>query len=374
MVRSRGIPALLLLAAVVLLAGPAAAAAQTATGTLTVVVVDESGGPVSGAELSNILNGQKQSRGATGSNGTESFDVSVLNLGKNTPVRVVVIKCGEKIEVQFVPPNEKERCEDEEDPQKKCECREGGIILWGSGRLVVRMTKTGATVSFTPDEPGGSGGGPRVDLTLLGAWKRTTFPNVDGAIGTIDGRYRAANYNEFATEVKQSDNGFGVGAALRVMFGAVGVMGGYSYQDLGQAEVHTAGTRVLNNLAFQLDSTFQVKAHKVIVGVPIGWSRFVVTPYFGRAFWDRDRTIVDSLRSGTVQVSGSTRSDSADGSDNMFGGRAEAYVHDLFALFIELERINFKNMFETGGADALPADPDNTNILVGIAIRLPLRR
>jgi hypothetical protein len=339
-----------------------------------IVVMNETGGALSDVELATIVNGQKQPRGATGADGTLSFDVNILNVGKGTPVRVVVIRCGEQVEVQLVPPNEKERCEDEKDPQKKCECREGGIIPWGSGRLVVRVTKTGATSTFTPDEPRLDGPGPRVEVTLLGAWQRSRYSNIDAAEATIADRYRASGYTEFSTRVNQSDNGFGGGAAIRFMFGRIGLLGGYSYQNLGTGEVHTSGTRVLNNLAFRLDSAFDVKAHKVIVGVPIGSSRFVVIPYYGRAFWDVDRTIVDELRAGGVRVRGGTASDAADGSDNLFGARLEAYLHRLFGGFVEVERIAFKNVFTADGPDALPPNPDNTNVIVGIVIRVPIRR
>jgi hypothetical protein len=241
--------------------------------------------------------------------------------------------------------------------------------------LVIRVGRTGSTVTFTPAPGGGAGaGGPTVDLTFLGAWKRTAFTNIDEAEATIAGRYESAGYNEFATDVRDSDTGVGFGAALRVMFGAVGVMGGYSYQDLGRGEVHTAGTRVLNNLAFQLDSEFDLSAHKVIVGVPIGTPRFVVIPYYGRAFWNMERTIVDELRAGGTQVAGGTTTDTADGSDNILGAKVEVYATRVIGGFFEVERISFKNVFQADGDDGLPPDVDNTNIILGVVIRLPFRR
>ena len=223
----------------------------------------------------------------------------------------------------------------------------------------------------TPASVATAGGGPSVDVFFLGGWNRTSFPEIDQAKGTIADRYTAgpAPYNQFDTTVDRRDNGFGAGAGVRVMFGNIGFLGAYSYQDLGGGEVHTAGTRVLNNLAFSLDSEFSIETHKIIVGVPIGTSRFQVIPYYGRAFWSLDRTIVDNLRAGNVQVRGGTTTFAADGSDHMFGARGEAYLNRWLGLFVDYERINFRNVFEPDGPDALPVHLDNTNINGGVVIR-----
>ncbi len=266
--------------------------------------------------------------------------------------------------------DDEKRCRRDNEKPKADEscgrCVPVGFILKGRYTTVAGAAASAAAAAGS--------GGLSVEMFFLGGWERTAFPDIDEAEGTIAGRYNASGYNQFSTAVDRRDNGFGAGAGVRVMVGKIGLLGAYSYQDVGGGEVHTMGTRVLNNLAFQLDSTFSVEAHKIILGVPIGTQRFLVIPYYGRAFWNLDRTIIDSLRAGGAQVRGGTTPYGADGSDHVFGARAEAYLHKFAGVFAEVERINFRNVFEADGPDALPVHLNNTNINVGVVVRLPVRR
>ena len=262
------------------------------------------------------------------------------------------------------------RCRDnkQDESEKSCgRCAPVGLILKGRFQ---------ATPPSAAAPPAAAAGGPVVEFVFLGGWNRTSFPEIDQAEGTIATRYTSGTvpYNAFETTVDRRDHGFGAGAGVRVMFGKVGIQGAYSYQDVGGGEVHTSGTRVLNDLAFRLDSEFSIETHKIILGVPIGTSRFQFIPFYGRAFWNLDRTIVDELRAGGVKVLGGTTPYSADGSDHLFGARAEAYLHRFFGVYGEVERINFRDVFQPDGPDALPVHLDNTNVNLGVVLRLPVRR
>jgi hypothetical protein len=319
-----------------------------------------------------VVNGTERPLGTVGAGGNMSIPLDAsLDAALDPNKNYVVMKREACNRYEIVEEREaKQRCRDEqrdESGQSCGRCVPVGLIVKGEFQ---------ATPPSAAGPPAAPTGGPLVDVVFLGGWNRTTFPGVDQAEGTIAGRYTSgtAPYNQFSTTVDRRDNGFGAGAGVRVMFGNVGILGAYAYQDVGGGEVHTSGTRVLNDLAFRLDSDFTVDTHKIVVGVPIGTARFQFIPFYGRAFWNLNRTIVDELRVGGVQVRGGTTPYSAEGSDHLLGARVEAYLHRAVGVFGEFEKINFRNVFQPDGPDALPVHLDNTNINVGVVVRLPVRR
>jgi hypothetical protein len=319
-----------------------------------------------------VVNGAEQPVGSVGTGGEISIPLDAALAAAIDPNKNYVVVMREGCDrYEIIEESEKDRrCrnQDRDESGKSC----GRCVVAG----FIRKGKFAPTPASAAGLPAAATGGPAVELVFLGGWNRTSFPEIDQAVGTIAGRYTAgaAPYNQFSTTVDRRDNGFGAGAGVRVTFGNVGILGAYSYQDVGGGEVHTSGTRVLNDLAFRLDSEFTIKTHKIMLGVPIGTPRFQFIPFYGRAFWNLDRTIVDELRAGGVQVRGGTTPYSADGSDHLFGARGEAYLHKFVGVFGEVERINFRNVFQADGPDALPIHVDNTNINAGIVLRLPVRR
>jgi hypothetical protein len=162
-------------AALLLVSVPAGQAQEQ----LDLSILNEGKPPAQPVTVSAMQDGEKIELATTNSAGTAAIDFDLLNLGKSTPVDVVVINCDGETEVILLPPGEvSEECERAgEDPD--CDCARIGTIYWGDTRTAtIRIEGDGITLE-TGDgagaAPSGGGGGVRIG----GGVTWSTFPQLE---------------------------------------------------------------------------------------------------------------------------------------------------------------------------------------------------
>lgn len=120
------------------------------------ITVTNSGQPMSGAQVSAMINGIKSPLGTTNAAGQVTIDMNALNITKGTEVVVWIKTCEDgTVQIIMVPPGEEGECTEEGAQEgEDCGCRRAGVIIWGDGPVTIdvgtgRATqiRTGETVT-----------------------------------------------------------------------------------------------------------------------------------------------------------------------------------------------------------------------------------
>lgn len=164
------------LGAVLLLALPPTGQAQEQ---LDLNILNEGKPPAEPVTVSAIQDGEKIELATTNSAGTASIDFDLLNLGKSTPVDVVVINCEGETEVILLPPGQvSEECDRARD-DPDCDCARIGTIYWGeTSSATIRIDQGGVTLETgegAASQP--TAGGPGIRIGGGGTW--STFPQLE---------------------------------------------------------------------------------------------------------------------------------------------------------------------------------------------------
>lgn len=146
---------------------------------LDLSILNEGKPPPQPVTVSAIQNGEKVELATTNSAGEAAIDFNLLNLGKSTPVDVIVINCDGETQVILLPPGEvSEECEKAaENPD--CECARIGTILWGDTRTAtIRIDQGGITLE-TGEVVGAAptAGGSGIRIGAGATW--TTFGQLE---------------------------------------------------------------------------------------------------------------------------------------------------------------------------------------------------
>jgi opacity protein-like surface antigen len=146
---------------------------------LDLSILNEGKPPAEPVTVSAMQGGEKVELATTNSAGTAAIDFGLLNLGKSTPVDIIVINCNGETEVILLPPGEvSEECEKAgEDPN--CDCARIGTIYWGDTRTATIRIEQGGVTLETGDgsSPQPTAGGPGVRIGAGATW--STFPQLE---------------------------------------------------------------------------------------------------------------------------------------------------------------------------------------------------
>jgi hypothetical protein len=303
-----------------------------------------------------------------GANGTKTLDIPIgalaadfmsdgkaadiyIDTCENGRVRVAVVEQG------IAPPAKEE----------DCDRRIIAGWLWGRGRRLVIDVRKGALVTDTA--AASSGGGLRVRPFVAGRVGGSLFPNTTGAEPTIRTRYQTAGYDQFATNVDERDTALGFEAGVRTtLTSRLATELSYERGYVGGGAVDTNGTRIRNDLAFQLRGSFETSTNSLTVGVPVQvLDRVEIVPMAGYHWWRLKHRIIDALRAGGTQVLGGTTDDTTEGEDWGYGVKMRM-MFGRFAVEMVYERTELAGAFEPDGPAAWPADVRNNRIYAGVAL------
>ena len=291
---------------------------------------------------------------------------------------VVLHQACSQYEIVAVDSDERRRCErEQQDPTlTKDGCRRCAI----AGFLIGGKWKPASSVNPQTGVSTDGGRGFQIGAFAFGSGKWTSITNADGAVGVVQDRANAANYNpQRLIEVDEKGSGGGWGGGVNVgwhkLFGA---RIGFAVEnernsptqnvdinrDAGGLNFRQQGSSLLRSSTIFVGPTVHVPGGIVVSGGP-SWTR-----------WSVDLTQTGSLRAGCPNPCQVVRTDNVteevDGSDFGYQFGAEFYPgNSWYGVYLLFAQTTYHDVYDPARALGWPADWKDRNIFFGAVVRTP---